>query len=390
MLKTENKSYLLAEDTITRDERALIASWIKDEDRLTKGDLTIKFENDWAKWNGSSEAVFVNSGSSANLIMLYAEICSSKKDDIKIVVPAISWSTTVSPAMQLGMEIVLCDADKNTLGVDTNHLEDIFKTHNPDILFIVHVLGHINDMETIAELCDKYNVTLFEDCCEAVGTQKNGKKVGNYGKAGTFSFYYGHHISTIEGGMVVSSDKAFTNILKSIRSHGWSRDMEPKLKNSLKKQFDIDDFMDLFTFYYPGFNVRSTDLNAFIGLLQLKKVDEIIKRRYEVYLRYKSNLEDYTWIQTCDADVISNFGLGLIINDKRRLLVQLNKENIEHRPLLCGSMGQQPFWIKKFGIQILPFASKVHKMGIYLPSHHNLSLKDVDKISEVVLNSINS
>jgi len=271
------------------------------------------------------------------------------------------------------------------LGLSVEHLEILFNKHRPDILILVHVLGHINEMESILFLCEKYGVTLFEDCCEAVGTEKNNKKVGSFGKAGSFSFYYGHHMSTIEGGMVISSDDEFVTVLKSIRSHGWARDLDIENQQALRKEYKINSFRELYTFYYPGFNLRSTDLNAFIGLQQMKKIDNVVKRRFEIYKRYKSTLEKYTWIQNCEADVISNFGLGLMIDNINQFVKSLKKKHIDSRPLICGSIGEQPFWIKKYGKQILENASKVHAKGLYLPAHHNLSNDDIDYICNTVI-----
>ncbi len=379
------KEYQLIEDTINAEDRASIAEWIINNDYLTKGPLTEKFERQWSKWNNINNSVFVNSGSSANLLMMYAEKYLRGDKNLKVIVPAVSWSTTVAPAMQLDMEIYLCDCDSNSLGLSIEHLERLFVKHRPDILILVHVLGHINDMDSILFLCEKYGVTLFEDCCEAVGTEKNNKKVGSFGKAGSFSLYYGHHISTIEGGMIISNDDEFVKILKSIRSHGWARDLDIETQKAFSNEFGINSFRESFTFYYPGFNLRSTDLNAFIGLQQMKKIDYVVKRRFEIYKRYKNALEKYTWIQNCDADIISNFGLGLLIDNINSFVRGLEKEGIDSRPLICGSIGQQPFWIKKYGKQILENASKVHDKGLYIPAHHNLSNDDIEHISNTII-----
>ena len=379
------KEYQLIEDTINAEDRASIAEWIINNDHLTKGPLTEKFERQWSKWNNINNSVFVNSGSSANLLMMYAEKYLRGDKNLKVIVPAVSWSTTVAPAMQLDMEIYLCDCDSNSLGLSIEHLERLFVKHRPDILILVHVLGHINDMDSILFLCEKYGVTLFEDCCEAVGTEKNNKKVGSFGKAGSFSLYYGHHISTIEGGMIISNDDEFVKILKSIRSHGWARDLDTKTQKAFSNEFGINSFRESFTFYYPGFNLRSTDLNAFIGLQQMKKIDYVVKRRFEIYKRYKNALEKYTWIQNCDADIISNFGLGLLIDNINSFVRGLEKEGIDSRPLICGSIGQQPFWIKKYGKQILENASKIHDKGLYIPAHHNLSNDDIEHISNTII-----
>ena len=208
--------YPLVKDTIKNLEIDNLRDWLGTYPQLTKGDLTLKFEQKWSLWNGSDYSIFVNSGSSANLLMFYAFKCMTQKTEIKVVAPAVSWVTTVSPIIQLGMQPILCDCDEKSLGVDLNHLEKIFSEDNPDILIIVHVLGHQNNMKRIIELCERYKVVLFEDSCEAPGTEQNNKKVGTYGLASSFSFYYGHHMSTIEGGMVVTNDNEFLNIMRSI------------------------------------------------------------------------------------------------------------------------------------------------------------------------------
>lgn len=380
--------YPLVKDTIKNEEIDQLRDWLGTYPQLTKGKLTEKFESNWSNWNKNKYSVFVNSGSSANLLMFYAYKCMTNKENIKVVAPAVSWVTTVSPIIQLGMQPILCDCDEKSLGVDINHLENIFKKNNPDLLIIVHVLGHQNDMKSIIELCKKYNVVLFEDSCEAPGTQKDGKKVGTYGLASSFSFYYGHHMSTVEGGMVVTDNNEFLNIMRSIRGHGWSRDLDLPVQEKLKKKYSIDDFRNMYTFYYPGFNLRSTDVNAFIGINQIKTLDEKVNRRHNVYLKYKSLLQDYFWIQQCDADIISNFALGLIVDDFDRYIDILRSNDIETRPLICGSIGEQPFWTDKFGKSSsdqLKNARRVHNNGFYIPAHQDLDDGDIDFISEILI-----
>lgn len=375
----------LVKDTIKNSEIDQLRDWLGTYPQLTKGKLTNKFESKWANWNGNEHSIFVNSGSSALLLMFYAYRCMTQKQNIKVVAPAVSWVTTVAPIMQLGMEPILCDCNMTSLGLDINHLEEIFKKENPDALILVHVLGHQNEMDIILDLCSKYDVTLFEDCCEAPGTSKNNKKVGTYGFAGCFSFYYGHHMSTIEGGIVVTNNANFSNIMKSIRSHGWSRDLDETSKNQLKLEHKIDDFKDMYTFYYPGFNLRSTDLNAFVGINQIDTLDEKVKKRFSIYKRFKEKLEDYFWIQSCDSDIISNFALGLIVEDIPKFVKELDNKSIQIRPLICGSIGEQPFWIKEYGIQKLPNATKVHNNGIYLPAHQDLTDDDIEYVGDSLI-----
>ena len=269
----------LAQDTIDQNEINDLANWIKQNNQLTKGPLTKQFEKEFAEYIGTKYAVFVNSGSSANLLMYYACLEQGSLKNKKVIVPAISWITTLSPAIQLGFTPILCDADKEDLGLDLEHFEELCEKEKPALAIVVHVLAHLNKMDKIRSICQKYNVQLIEDACEALGSQNNGIKAGNFGLAGSFSFYYGHHISTIEGGMVVTNNRELYNIMLSIRSHGWSRDIEPEFETSWKASFDVDEFRNLYTFYYPGFNLRSTDLNAFLGLSQLKKMERIVSKR---------------------------------------------------------------------------------------------------------------
>lgn len=181
--------------------------------------------------------------------------------------------TTVTPFLQLGYEVFLTEADSGNLGVDILALERLFEKERPSLLVLVHVLGHLNHMDKICELCETYDVRIVEDSCEALGTISiDGTQAGTFGVAGTFSFYFGHHISTIEGGMAVTDDAQLYELMKSMKSHGWSRDPGADTKKLLKERHGVDDFRDLYTFYYQGYNLRPTDLQARIGLLQLPKI----------------------------------------------------------------------------------------------------------------------
>ena len=266
----------LAENTITQEELVALSQWIPSAPQLTKGPLVVEFEKQFAAYTGTKHCVMVNSGSSANLLMAYSLLEGNYLKNKKVVVPAISWITTLSPFLQFGFDVLLCDSDKKSLGLDVIKLEELFIKEKPALLIIVHVLAHLNDIDAITKLCEKYDVLLIEDACEALGTSNaDGRKAGNLSLAGSFSFYYGHHISTIEGGAVTTNDTKLYNLMLSIRSHGWSRDVDSDFKNEWKETFNIDEVREFYTFYYPGFNLRSTDLNAFLGISQLTKIEEI-------------------------------------------------------------------------------------------------------------------
>ena len=215
----------LVNDTISNQELNDLADWIKTIPRLTKGPLNDEFQQVWSNWLNVKHSVFVNSGSSANLLMVDALIESGRLKSKNIVVPAVSWSTTVAPVIQLGLTPILCDADKDNLGLDIEHLEEILSSNEIGAIMIVHVLGVPNHMTEICELCEKYDVILLEDCCESHGSEYKDSKVGTFGLMSTFSYFYGHHISTIEGGMISTSDDEMNELLILKRAHGWVRDL---------------------------------------------------------------------------------------------------------------------------------------------------------------------
>ena len=318
--------------------------------------------------------------------MLWALVEANRiNKDAKVVVPSAAWATDLSPVIQLGMTPILCDINLKNLSVDLNHLETIFKETKPEVLLLVSVLGLVPDMQKINELCNKYNVILLEDTCESMGSKWENKKLGTFGLMSSFSTYFGHHISTIEGGFVSTNDKELYEILKSIRSHGWDRDSSPEYSKQLRNQWETSNFDALYTFYHSGFNLRSTDLQAFIGLGQIDKLDDICKKRnknFKIYQQELSSIRPY--INECSQNFISNFAYPVISENRDSIVAVLQKENIEVRPMICGSMGTQPFYIKEYGKKELPNASIIDKWGFYIPNHPGLSKEDIIKISNII------
>ena len=379
------KNYNLAYDTIGSNEYKVMERFLKKRKYLNQSVYTRNFENKFSKFLVTRNSVFVNSGSSANLLMAQVLLEGNFLKNKIVVLPAVSWSTSVSPFLQLGYKVILCDCDKYNLGLCTYDLEKICKKFNPGLVLIVNVLGHANNYKKIEYLKKKYKFELIEDNCESLGSGIGKKKLGTLGLASSHSFYYGHHISTIEGGMVSTKDRKFYNLALAIRSHGWARDMEKKFRLSLEKKFKIDEFKSFFTFYYSGFNIRSTDFNACIGIEQIKKIHQIAKTRQKNFLRYKSNLKSF-WFQKSDLSILSSFGYATFVKNRLEVYKYLKSKKIQSRPLICGNIGQQPF-IKKNIKRIfnLENAKFVDKYGIYLPNHTNLSLQDIDFISKKFL-----
>jgi CDP-6-deoxy-D-xylo-4-hexulose-3-dehydrase len=375
----------LVKDTINKNDINELIDWLKTEPQLTKGPLVVEFEKQWSKWLGRKHSVYVNSGSSANLAAVYSLILSNKMKNKKIIVPAVSWVTTVTPAMHLGLEPIMCECDKSNLGLDVTHLKQLIHIHKPAAIILVHVLGIPNHMDEIMELCKKHDILLIEDSCEAIGSKYNGKNIGTFGELSTFSFYFGHHMSTIEGGMISTDDEDLYHILLSIRSHGWDRDLPEFKQKELREKYNITDFRALYTFYYPGFNLRATDLQAFIGLSQLNKIDEIVEKRNKNFKLYQDGLKEQTWkVKEPDNSFVSNFAYPIITTNIKHLVEKLKENNIDCRPLICGSIQEHPFWYEKYSKSSLPIAENVHLYGLYVPNNHQITEEEINRIITIV------
>jgi CDP-6-deoxy-D-xylo-4-hexulose-3-dehydrase len=375
----------LQRDTINDADIDRLIEWLKTYPRLTKGKVTLEFEQKWAKWLGTKYSVFVNSGSSANLLMLYALIISGRMKNNKVVLPGLCWATDLAPILQLNLEPILCDVDLETLAVDLNELEKIFIEEKPSTLLLVSILGFSPKMNEILELCKKYDVILLEDNCESLGTEYDNKKLGGFGLMSSFSTYFGHHISTIEGGIVSTNDDEMNDLLLSIRSHGWDRDLSIEKQKELREKNNISDFDAFYTFYYPGFNLRSTDLQAYIGLGQLEKLDFIIEKRFENYKKFHSEIKNDFWKPSMVGSLTSNFCVPIIHPNKDKIIEKLIENGIECRPLVCGSMGRQPFYTERYGVKELKNCDLIDSLGIYVPNNHSLS----DEELQFIINTIN-
>lgn len=371
----------LAADTVTREDMDALADWLRAGPRVTMGPLTAEFERRFAAAIGSPHAVMVNSGSSANLIMAQALLESGRLRNRKVVVPAVSWATTLAPFMQLGFECLLCDAGADDLGLDLGHLERLLLEHRPGLLILVHVLGRPNRMAEITELCERHGCLVIEDACEALGSEYRGRKAGTLSLAGSFSFYFGHHLSTVEGGAVAVSDPGLRALLLSVRSHGWARDVPEPFRSDWRREHGTDAIRELYTFYHAGFNVRPTELNAFLGLRQLERLPAVTAARERNFRLYREALPDF-WCQSGEGGPVSSFAYGTFVANRAETARHLADRGVECRPLVCGSMGRQPFWVRRHGITALPVADKVHEQGLYLPNHADLSPDDVAYVAE--------
>ena len=384
----------LVKDTISNDDIDKLIGWLQTYPRLTKGPLTLELEQKWSDWIGTKYSVFCNSGSSANLLMLSAYIENTRmqkdRNKLKIVVPSVSWATDLAPIIQLGLTPILCDCNLNDLSIDLDHLNEIITSHGKiDALLLVSVLGLVPKMDKIQDICDKHDIVLLEDSCESMGSKHKGQNLGTFGNMSSFSTFFGHHISTIEGGFVSTNDKELYDLLLSLRSHGWDRDLDKKSQNKLRDVWDVSGFESLYTFYYPGYNLRSTDLNAFIGIGQIDNLNEwglVREKNFRLYQRLIHN--DYWKPKLYPNSFVSNFAYPIIHPARNEIAQQLQNNSVEVRPLVCGSMGNQPFYKKQYGKIKLPNADKIDEYGLYVPNNPKLTENEVTIVADIVNNVI--
>ena len=379
----------LVSDTINKDDINSLIKWLGQDDipRLTKGELTWELESKWAKKIGTKYSVYLNSGSSAILLTLAALQHTNRLKNNKVIVPGLSWATDVSSPMLLGMEPILCDCNLEDLSCDLIHLEKLFIEHSPSSFILVSPLGLVPNMEKIIELCEKYDVILLEDVCESMGSKYENKFLGSFGFASFFSMYFGHHLSTIEGGFINTNDENFYYSLLMMRSHGWDRDLPKKIQDKLRNENKINDFDSLYTFYLPGFNLRSTDLQAFIGLRSIDKLDEYVENRNKNFKLYKSLIDNNKLkIMDNNSNFISNFAYPIVNKNRVNIIEKLIKNNIEVRPLIAGDISKYPMWIKKYGKISLPNCQLINEFGFYVPNHQDLTSEEINFIVDIINN----
>jgi len=381
----------LVSDTIDKNDINDLVQWLTQPDipRLTKGDLTLQFEKEFSNKIGTKHSVYVNSGSSAILLGLAALKYSNLLKNNKLVVSNLSWSTDVTTPVLLDYQTTLIDCNLEDLSVNLEQLEHVFKTQNPAAFILVSVLGLVPKMKEIIDLCEKYDVILIEDVCESLGSTYQSRMLGSFGEMSFFSFYFGHHISTIEGGMVCTSNSSLNDILLSMRSHGWDRDLNKESQLKWRDEWDIDDFRAQYTFYYPGMNLRSTDLQAFIGLNQIQKIDTFSEKRHLNFLKYRDLLQDDNMLdlKEREGDFISSFCFPVINKNKSSIVKRLVENKIETRPLIAGSISKNPFWdqySKKSTCLSTPNCNLIDEFGFYIPNHQDLTDEDIIRVVKII------
>jgi CDP-6-deoxy-D-xylo-4-hexulose-3-dehydrase len=303
----------LATDTWDDDERQAILDVVK-SGRYTMGDRVAKFEQAYADYVGCRYCVAVNSGSSANLLMVAAYTLRYGKGTV--IVPAVGWSTSYSPFQQYGWKLVFVDIDRSTLNYDLPKLWYATEHHEADAILAINLLGNPNDYNAFPR-----KTHILEDNCEAMGAEYDGRKTGSFGVMSTHSTFFSHHICTMEGGMVTTNDEYFYHMLLSLRAHGWTRNLPEKNKLNAK--------VGMFNFVLPGYNVRPTEMQAAIGLKQLEKLPRLIAARRENATRFPANTQR-------EIGKSSWFGFA-VFGDERKWF-----KGYESRPIVTGNFLRQP------------------------------------------------
>ena len=359
--------------------------------RITMSKITYKFEKFFAKKMGAKYAVMTNSGSSANLLAMSCLTNPLSKNKIQasseVIIPAICWSTSLWPIIQNNLKPVFVDVELGTFNIDIENIEKKI-TKKTKAIMLVHVLGTSANMTKLMQIAKKYKIDIIEDTCESLGAKYNNKQLGTFGRFGTYSFYYSHQITSGEGGMILCNDTKDYNILKSLRSHGWSRDTN--LHTNFKKKFNNLD--ERFLFIGPGYNVRPTEIQSAIALNQFKRLNQFIKIRNINRNKIINNLKknDKWKNQFSFVEVESNFkpswfGLPILINKKysyvkKEFLNYLSKKGIENRPIISGNFLNQPaatFYNFKSTKNDFKNADEIEERGFFIGLHTN-NIKEVE------------
>lgn len=346
----------LAYNTFDKEESEAVEAVFR-TGRLTQGAEVEKFETEFAAYNGAKHAIMVNSGSSANLIAIEAiYYCSVLKPEItngplkegdEVIIPGLSWPTTLTPLLNHGLQPVFCDVSPKTLNLTVETVEAV-RTPATRAVIAVPVMGNPEGLEEIKAYCDRENLLLVEDACESFGARTaSGQLAGTFGLAASFSFYFSHHMSTMEGGAILTDCREIADLCYTLRSHGWTRDL--RLGSIPVESKDSDRIDSRFCFLLPGYNVRATEINAAIGAVQLGKVSDMITRRRSIAagrieaLAGSSNRVFVPGAEICDRHSWMTFPL-FFSSEKNKAEGQriLEEHGVETRPIIVGNILRHP------------------------------------------------
>lgn len=371
----------LMRDIITESDKKALIKHIESSNWLTSGPKVKEFEKAWSTWIGCEHSLMVSSGSTANFLIVAAvKELFNIPDKAKAIVASTTWVTNVGPIMQLGLEPVFCDIDLDTLSLSIKTIRSALRKDDEiKLVFVTHLLGFACDF---AELKKEFpDIIFIEDVCESHGASIRGKKCGTLSTAGSFSFYYGHHMTTVEGGMVCTNNSDLADLMRAKRSHGFLRETVEIDKR--KYMLENEGLDPNFTFITDGYNFRSTDLNAVLGLSQLKNLDATIAKRQENFNIFLDILSQYDHFHVnFKVSGNSNFSLPFIC--KNRLLKKdlesfLNNLGYETRGIISGNLTRQPF-LRQLQLDAKKYENSefIHNNGFYIGNNHLLLKSDFE------------
>jgi CDP-6-deoxy-D-xylo-4-hexulose-3-dehydrase len=381
------------DNNILREDLDAVIEFLQGNPRLTQGSKVREFETAWSKWLGVKHSLFVNSGASANL----ASVTTLKllyREGGEIILPPLTWISDISSVLWNGFTPVFADIDPRTLGMsDKNIIEKL--TDKTKAVFLTYVLGLNCLTDRLLSELEKRNIPLIEDVCESHGAKFKGQKLGSFGLASNFSFYYAHHMSTIEGGMVCTNDDAFYDVLKMLRSHGMVREAYlADTKRRYKEKFP--EVHPEFTFAFPAFNIRSTEINAVIGLNQLPRLDANIKRRNENFTLFLNNLDTKKYRVDYAREGMSNYAFILVLQNPDEALFSkvgaaLTEAGVEFRQGTAGggNMLRQPFLRGIVGNDEYlnyPETEHIHRFGMYIGNYPTLPKEKILSLCKLLNN----
>jgi CDP-6-deoxy-D-xylo-4-hexulose-3-dehydrase len=377
------------------ETKQALADFIIKAPRLSMDQKCHEFEREFAMLQGRSDAILFNSGGSANLAVLQAlKNLGKLKSGDRIGFSALTWSTNVMPIIQLSMNPVPVDCDPKTLNVMSYTLEERLNSTDLQALFITNALGFTGDLDRIKHICDEKGIILIEDNCESLGTELHTGKAGNFSIASSFSFFVAHHMSTIEGGMVCTDDTELAEMLRIVRANGWDRNLTAVQQMKWRKNFNIrSEFDAKYTFYDLGFNLRPTEITGFIGLYQIRFIEENIKKREDNYIRLEAILRDNPDLIQLDRVHIkrlSSFAFPVVCKNpelRDEYVFQFSGAGVEIRPMIAGNIQNQPFY-KKYVAKMfdLPGTDFIHDCGFYCGNYPELSESDLEILSSCLRN----
>lgn len=374
-------------ETITFGDRLKMAHFALTAKKFTFGEKVKKFEQEWSNWLGAKHSLYVSSGSTANFLLVAAvkELYGLKNGD-KVLLPACTWMTNVAPIMQLGLEPVFCDINIDNFSFDLDDARKIAKKHDIKMIFVTHLLGFSADNESLSEIFPK--AIIIDDVCESHGcTDDAGIKRGANSLGATFSFYFGHHMSTVEGGMVSTNNTDLYDLMKLKRSHGMARE-STRFADYAALNPDID---KQFLFVTDGYNFRNHEICAVLGSSQLKRLTKMIEIRNRNHKLFTDIIDkhEHLFYNIKNSATNSSFCLPFICKSKEIMLAMKEtfaENGIEYRPVVAGNLLAQPF-LNGYEIETSKDrtnADLVHTQGVYIGNNHFVTEKDMVFLKQVV------